>query len=105
MAESTSSLYNLRELDKQKKIAVTENKLYTMMNFLQTYLPLANVHSNNFILHNVWDTHLSDPIKTDIDRMSEDDVVGLQQMMLQYQMEEVKYGNTNLLGIKKICLY
>ncbi|XP_052087976.1 probable methyltransferase-like protein 25 [Mytilus californianus] len=88
--EMTTQRYS----NKEQKVFKTKEKLKDMLTFLQDYLPLANVHSNNFILHNIWDEYLSEDIKKELKLMTDDAVLRLNERMLQNQNEYVQAGQT-----------
>ncbi|XP_063405487.1 probable methyltransferase-like protein 25 isoform X2 [Mytilus trossulus] len=83
-----------RHTNKEQKVIKTKEKLKEMLTFLQDYLPLANVHSNNFILHNIWDKYLSEDIRKELEQMTEDAVVLLQDRMLQNQNDYIQECQT-----------
>ncbi|XP_071137332.1 probable methyltransferase-like protein 25 isoform X1 [Mytilus edulis] len=83
-----------RYTNKEQKVIKAKEKLKEMLTFLQDYLPLANVHSNNFILHNIWDKYLSENIRKELELMTDEAVLMLQNRMLQNQNDYIKEGQT-----------
>ena len=85
-----------KKRSKQQKLAQTEEKLKEILTFLQDYLPLANVHSNDFILHNIWEKYLSKNIRQELEALSDEETLMLPNKLLQYQSEFLNENKTQV---------
>ena len=53
-------------MNKQQKLSLVVGKLQQLSNFLESYLPLANVHNSNFIVSRHWDAMIPEKVALEL---------------------------------------
>ncbi len=78
-------------MEKETKLAFLYTKVHTLLSFLDAYLPLANLHNTDFIVHHLWELYIPECIQNDLVGLDNEQLMKLPSGRL-YEARDVSYS-------------